>query len=428
MQWVERQYWLLGAVLVGALLAEIPSASGQSTGAANPTGGTFIEVQDGLPRNCMNITKSLISAYVVSVKANQNTSIFPSWIVSTKNVGVKINTTFMNQAAQSPAFNFPRAKSLRPTGSTNIVVLPLVMSLFQRYDLVDQTSKPPAPIGGLTIDIDFINVEQKGAAATVFGQLANFTKDLPIPPNPYTTGLQLFGNFANEVIDGAVNSDNAANSDDIGSFAYDLATSDDECKNNPHALTEGTTGVIFDYSGNDLAGIVKIADADNYCYRINGNVVSFAKKSDTNTDCLNTVQTSVLQYLPLNNPQIVFSFNPIAKPDAGTVTRVIPPQVVVNSTGVPASAIANFAGRLTTETEGRAPDQARLSSLRSNIGAWVQGIQKNQLPLKNPDGSPLTNSSEQAREIELPASEAREFDAARALLRCARVGIPASSC
>ena len=70
MQWVQRQYWLLGAVLVGALLAEIPSASGQSTGAANPTGGTFIEVQDGLPRNCMNINKSLISAYVVSVKAN----------------------------------------------------------------------------------------------------------------------------------------------------------------------------------------------------------------------------------------------------------------------------------------------------------------------------------------------------------------------
>jgi hypothetical protein len=227
-QHLQRQSWLFAAILAGSATGHISAAWGQSTGAANPAGGTFIEIQDGLSRNCINVNNSLLSAYVVSVKATQNTSWLPSWIVSTKNVGVKVNTTFINQVAQNPAFNFPRAKSLRPTGSTNVVVLPLIMPLLQRYDLMDQTTKPPVPIGGLTIDVDFINVEQKGAAATVFGQLADFTKDLPIPPNPYTTGLQLFGNFANQVVEGAVNADNAANSDDIGSFAYDLAAADDD--------------------------------------------------------------------------------------------------------------------------------------------------------------------------------------------------------
>ena len=235
------------AVFVLALAAATPTYA-QQGGASTPDGGTFIEIEDGSSRNCININKYLLSAYVVAVRATQNTSWLPSWVVSTKNVGVRVNTTFLNSAAQSAAFNFPRAKSLRPIGTTDVVTLPLVMELLQRYDLLDRTKNPPIPIGGVTFDVNFINIEQKGAAATVFGQLANFTKNLPVPANPYTTGVELLV-FRNQVLDTAVSSDNSANSDDIGSFAYDLAQSDDECKLNPRALTEGTTGIIYDYRG-----------------------------------------------------------------------------------------------------------------------------------------------------------------------------------
>ena len=95
------------AMLAGTLITFAHATLAQQTGTATPDGGTFIEIKDGLPRSCININNSLVSAYVLAVKAVQNSSWLPSWIVSTKNLGVRVNTTFLNAAAQSSAFNFP---------------------------------------------------------------------------------------------------------------------------------------------------------------------------------------------------------------------------------------------------------------------------------------------------------------------------------
>jgi hypothetical protein len=297
------------------------------------------------------------------------------------------------------------------------------MELLQRYDLLDRTKNPPIPIGGVTFDVNFINIEQKGAAATVFGQLANFTKNLPIPANPYTTGVQLFGDFANQVLDTAVSSDNSANSDDIGSFAYDLAQSDDECKLNPRSLTEGTTGIIYDYLGSNLAGIIKTSDEAKYCFKIEprGSNVSYATKPNSNLNCLDNTETRTLTFMPLNNPQIIFAFNVSGKPDGGTVSRIAT-NGAANTTGVSGNAVTQFSQRLAAQSQPET--QVKAESLQSNITKWVEGIQKNQLPVAG--STPTAGAS--GRVIELPAEEARDYDAARALLRCARVGIPTQQC
>jgi hypothetical protein len=343
----------------------------------------------------------------------------PSWLVSTKEVGVKVNTTFLNSRAQAPAFNFPRAKSLQPIGSTGVVLLPLVMALLQRYDLTDQTSNSPVPIGGFTFDVDFINVEKGGTSAAVLGQLSNFTKNLPIPPNPYTTGVQLFGYFANQMIDATIKSDMEANSVDIGSFAYDLATSDDECKNNPRALTEGTTGVIFDYPSANIAGVIKTSEVSKYCFKIDRqNIVSFAPKSDENFDCSDIVKTKLLAYSPLNNPQIIFSFSPIAKQSAGLVERKVTLQAGNAPVAVAESTIEGAALKLETCSSGGA------QSSKTNLSAWLEGLQKDQLPVT---GRGL-ESTVQSDRVVLTADQARDYDAARAIIRCARVGISPTVC
>jgi hypothetical protein len=299
------------------------------------------------------------------------------------------------------------------------------MELLQRYDLFDQTKNPPVSIGGVTFDVDFINIEQKGAAATVFGQLANFTKNLPVPANPYTTGVQLFGDFANQVLDTAVSTDNSANSDDIGSFAYDLAQSDDECKANPRALTEGTTGIIYDYLGSDLTGIIKTSDEAKYCFKIEprGSNVSYATKPNSNFNCLDNTQTRTFTFTPLNNPQIVFAFNVSGKLGGGTVSRIAA-NGAANTTGITGSAVAQFSQRLAAQLAPEPETQDKAESLRSNITKWVEGIQKNQLPVAG--STPAAGASGPV--IELPADQARDYDAARALLRCTRIGIPTQQC
>jgi hypothetical protein len=408
--------------LVGFSFEAVSPSYAQRGGASTPDGGTFIEIEDSGTRNCININKYLVSAYVVAVKATQNTSWLPSWIVATKNLGVRVNTT-LNSAAQSSPINFPKAKSLRPIGSTDVVTLPLIMQPLQHFDLVDQTKSPPIPIDGVSFDVDFINVEQKGPAATALGELASFTKTLPVPPNPYTSGVQLFSEFANQIIDTAVASDNSANSDDIGSFSYDLAQSDNDCTTDPRSLTEGTTGIIYDYFGSDLTGIIKIADEANYCFKIEptGSNVSYATKPRSDFNCLDKTQTQTLTFTSLNNPQIVFSFNVIGKPGGGTVTRDAPAGTP-DARGITGSAVGQFSQRLAAQLQPGTRDQA---SLRSNIIRWVEGIQKNQLPI---GGSTSTAGGASGHVIDLPADQAREYDAARALLRCARVGIPTQEC
>jgi hypothetical protein len=119
--------------------------------------------------------------------------------------------------------------------------------------------------------------------------------------------VQLFGDFANQIIDATIKSDAGASSIDIGSFAYDLAVSDDECATNRRALTEGTTGIIFDNANSSVSGTINTSDASNYCFKIDHlNNVGFASKPTDSTNCLNTEETKGLVYYTLNNPQIIF--------------------------------------------------------------------------------------------------------------------------
>ena len=90
--------------------------------------------------------------------------------------------------------------------------------------------------------------------------------------------------------------------------------------------------------------------------------------------------------------------------------------------GLQEVAVAQFSQRLAAQSplESRGKDE----SLQLNITKWVEGIQKNELPV----GESIPAAGVSGRMIELPADQARDYDAARALLRCARVGIPTQQC
>ena len=130
----------------------------------------------------------------------------------------------------------------------------------------------------------------------------------------------------------------------------------------------------------------------------------------------------ILTFMPLNNPQIIFAFNVSGKPGGGTVSRIAT-NGAANTTGVTGSAVTQFSQRLAAQSQPET--QGKADSLQSNITKWVEGIQKNQLPVA---GSTPTAGASQGQVIELPADQARDYDAARALLRCARVGIPTRDC
>lgn len=287
----------------------------QETGASlTPQGGTFIAIDDGSTRSCVNINKSVVSMYLVDVKAKEDASWLPSWLVTTQDLGVKVNLTLTDPTTQNPKFTFPRALQLTPVGTTSIVTLPVKYALLTNYSFLNRANNPPTPIANVAFDLDFINIRGQTALATAVLSLIKFSADLPVPTNPYSTGVQLFGQFTNTLIQEAASGTN--DDSPVATVAYDLSTTD-TCKS--LQLTEGTTGVIFDYNGPEKDGIIKTSEAQNYCYFLEDNdIVTFVAKTDPSQDC--THQQNLANYETLNNPQIVWLTNSYESPSS-TGTR-----------------------------------------------------------------------------------------------------------
>lgn len=64
---------------------------------------------------------------------------------------------------------------------------------------VDKSKTPPNPIGGITFDVNFIIVEQKGTAATVYSEPARVSRELLFVAIAYRLQEQVLGGLRPEL-------------------------------------------------------------------------------------------------------------------------------------------------------------------------------------------------------------------------------------
>jgi hypothetical protein len=397
------------------LLTLTAPADAQAPVKINPSGGVFAPVDDSLPRQCININTSVVSMFLLDVKARQNTSWLPKWLVSTADLGVKINITLLDPLSQNPSFTFPRAVKLKPVGSSNIVTLPLLYPLLTKFSFVNNANGPSHPISNVSMDIDFINIEKSGALATVMSSLIDFSKSLPVPPNPYSAGVQLFGQFANNLIQQAA----AGSADDtpIATVSYDLSNLD-TC--GPRELMEGTTALLFDYQGNDTTGVIATADVTKYCLFLgSNNQITYALKPQPAADCAHQTGMAAVPKTQLNNPQVVFSVNSYLKQGAPAAVRQVPTTPSLAAHALNSDVIRKEAQSLVQTHFGYDANQA---TAQKNIQSWNAVLEKGVSALPSDLGSVNEGVAR------LPASRAIEYDTARSLARCQRVGIAENQC
>jgi hypothetical protein len=400
------------------LAALISSAQAQVTGSSNPSGGVFIAIDDGSPRQCININKSVVSMFVLGVKARQNTSWLPSWLVSASNVGAKINITMLDPLTQNPTFTFPRAIKLKPTGATNIITLPMQYTLLTKFSFINNSNNPPHPISNMSLDMDFIDIEKAGPLATVMSSLIDFSKNLPLPPNPYSTGVQLFGQFVNSLIQQAT-ARSSADDVPLAIMSYDLSTLDNCGK---RELMEGTTALILDYQGADTSGVIATSDVGKYCYFLgSNNEVTFATKKQPGLDCDHQAGMVSAPKTQLNNPQIVYSINSYAKEGDAVAVRFVPAKSALAPMALNTGDVSKSAEDLHQTRLGYDSDA---TMAKKHIESWASALDEGPSALP----SDLIGEKEGESAVRLPASRAIEFDVARSLNRCQRIGIPADQC
>lgn len=270
-------------------------------------GGVFIPVQDGSSHDCIDVTKSTVSISLVTAQLRRTDRF---WKTS-KSLGVKIDVRLLNQSGQP--FDFPRGRQLSVSSyKGEIGMLPMVFPVMAKYSLVDPNDKRAYVSIGL--DVFLINIETQSGLTKGISSFFDFSKNLPLPANPYFQGVQLFGEFAQKIIDADIQS--AEDKLPAATLAFDLASSNTDianCEKQRNSswrypiLRDGIIAVMWDHDGKPEDGFVHVNSVDKYCfYPTTTRQIAFAAKA--NDTCPPAAQAK-----PLYNPLIAFAVDKWAR-------------------------------------------------------------------------------------------------------------------
>src|SRR5260370_14574702 len=291
-------------------LSAIPTAHAGST----MTGGTFMKIEDGSKHACINVNNHLVSISLVSAQVQRSQSWWDVLLKAKSGLGVKFDVIIQNQSGTP--FNFPRAKQLAVSSTrSDIGFLPMKFSVMSKYSLVGLNKDPYV---NLELGLYLITLETASSAFKDMMALINFSSSLPLPPNPYTSGVEYFGKFAQQIVD-----QNLQNGDEklpVAFFSFDLPTDDSQASdaNCPaQALRDGVQAVMFDYEGAMDDSMISSADSSKYCYWYvaNSSRIVFSGRPPRNADCASSPPSGTK---PLNNPLVAFIVPPWPAPGVAT--------------------------------------------------------------------------------------------------------------
>lgn len=275
------------------------------------SGGTFIPISDGTTdHGCIDVSKNLVSVQLVGAQVEGDQTWWDKLLHKHQALGVKFDVIITDQGSHT--FDFPRAKQLSTAGqSSDIALLPIGYPVMSKYAL---KAKDGSAFLNMELDLYFIEVDTASPAFQTMEALVEFSKTLPLPPNPFETGVSYFGDFANKIEHQSLK--NGASPDPDASVTFDLASDSNQASATvcpSTGLRGGVQAVVFDYEGTTAGNFVKTDDVGNYCYWYDATSrrVLFDVKPVGSGQC-STLRTSAAR--ALDNPLMTFVISPWPMP------------------------------------------------------------------------------------------------------------------
>src|SRR5262249_38406171 len=253
-------------------------------------GGVFLQVQDSSSHSCIDITKYDVSMMVVALQAART----ETWWKQSKTMGAKFDVVILNKEGKE--FTFPRgallsAKDIRG----GIALLPIKYPIMSKYSL---TGNQPY----VNVSLNFYLISSETLSQPINGllQFIEFSKSLPLPPNPYVQGVQHFANFAQRIFSDNVRT--AEEREPVAIFSFDLPSSAEDVQHCPaQGLRQGINAVMFSHAGLIRDGFIPLGDYNRYCYEfdaVTGRILFRPKKP---SGCDAQVPSTILR-----NPLVAF--------------------------------------------------------------------------------------------------------------------------
>lgn len=392
--------------MIGACVLFI-FASGCAAAQSKNSGGAIINIYDGSDHSCVDVSQNLVSVMLVNAQLQRSQSWWSSLFKTKAALGVKFDVSIEN--SQGTSFNFPRAKQLAvPSTRADMGYLPMRLSIMSKYPLVDDKN---VAYKNTSIDLYLITLEKSSAAFSDVMTFVNFSSTLPLPPNPYVTGMEYFGKFAQEIVNQNLSDGNAEYP--VASFSFDLAANADQAKAgtcSSTGLREGVQAVVFDYDGKPSEAMIHVADADKYCFWYSAPSSRVMFKAKNAGQC---ATTSPVDAKSLENPLVAFIVSAWtlpgenSRPGADVAHGQTPSKVAASPSD---ASIAAFAAKSSSESPGNlAINTAIVAKLFSAFTKSETTVSKH-----------LDQALKEATPMEVSA--------ALALKRCAIVGIPTTEC
>ena len=280
-----------------------------SVAATVPDGKIIVRVEDSATSRCINSTTDRITMNMRRLIVNKDVSVF----TEDKTAALIVSTVISGEdGGLSPRkVTFPRmyTVSVVPYSKGN-TSLPIEEKLFSRFPLTNSGNSYD------TAEIEFTILAKKGKApfGVALSALADISKNLPAPINPFSEGFKYFSDYANKVVEGSLTEENNIGQQSKEGKILLSFSSTGTCTGDQEQT--GTLAVVSGVDGKESDGFVDIKK--DYCWKADLRSVftlKFASKASGST-CAAIAEGS---YNRVTNPYIAFYLN--AEPKALTSSQ-----------------------------------------------------------------------------------------------------------
>jgi hypothetical protein len=288
-----------------ALLA-IPFFLSSVSVSAAVQGGVTVYVDDGVAPKCVNRTSDSVwltlRRLIVTKPPN-------GWFTNQTDIAVYLNPTMAATGTKSATFPLLTKAAYGAAG-------PGQTSIPLDYTLVDSFSLKQGSVGytALQLDVTLMNENSKNRWGKALSQLADVTKNLPIPAtNPYVEGAGYLLEFANNLIDGEITTLTNSNASDIarsGSLAFTFSP-DGSCGGD---FAQAGTAAILQSVGPPGDGHVDLDKVANYCFKAQLKPIFTLLEAPNSTGADCKTLPAATQYKAVTNNYIAFFLNAVTTP------------------------------------------------------------------------------------------------------------------
>lgn len=296
---------VLGVALV-ALLAPTGSLAAKIGG-----GAVIVRVSDPELSRCIDGSADMVSVHLVTMREERRKSLIRG---NTKAVGLYITTTLDGSTGSTTRkVSFPRSFLIDVSDyEQGVIAIPVEERLLSRFLL----SNGDNVYSSATFRIQNVSVTGEGAAVKAFKVLADVTKKVPIPGNPFAAGTEFFVELGNSLIQEFVENDGDQTPADAAQITLEFAP-DNNCSGGMEST--GAIAVIKEMPSGPGAVDVRRANALCFVYRSQpSRQLVFAEKTDLKCPENETA------FRPVLNPYSLFTLNAIKrKADQTTTTSQV---------------------------------------------------------------------------------------------------------